>query len=245
MQIFGMITLLPIIQYGKAMKALAHGQPQLVRIYSLLGELDTAVSVLSYRSSTDVFTLPQFTQTLEIHAKGVVHPLLENAVGNDAQIKGSWLLTGSNASGKSTFIKALAVNNILAQTIHTCTAQSYRLKAAPVVTSMAVEDSVIEGESYFIAEIKSMLRIVRMVDDGHSCYCFIDEILKGTNTQERIAASCAVLRHLHAANCLCLTATHDIELTQMLARVLYTGTAANCTFGSQRCKGKRPCLLCL
>ncbi|HCW96660.1 MAG TPA: hypothetical protein DHU88_13350 [Pseudomonas sp.] len=124
-------------------------------------------------------------------------------------------MTGSNASGKSTFIKSLAVNSILAQTIHTCAAKEFKLRPSLVITSMAVRDSISEGESYFIKEIKSLKRILNKVQNI-SCTCFIDEILKGTNTIERIAASAAVLKYLHSTDCLCMTASHDIELTCIL-----------------------------
>nr|WP_243165957.1 hypothetical protein [Anaerofilum hominis] len=150
----------------------------------------------------------------------MLHPLLteeENGVPNDLDLAANWLLTGSNASGKSTFIKAVAINNILAQSIGTCTAEQYELKRAPVVTSMAVRDDLAAGESYFVAEIRSMRRLVELLESGTSFYCFVDEVLKGTNTTERIASSCAVLRYLCAPGCLCIAATHDLELTQLLA----------------------------
>lgn len=227
-QMLSMLTLLPIIQCCKVIKSLNSLKPQLQMLYRLVGELDADISILSYRHSIELYTVPKFVDKLSVSGTGVAHPLIDGAVPNDAQIDKSWLLTGSNASGKSTFIKSIAVNNILAQTINTCTAQSYALKLAPVVTSMAVEDNVIDGESYFIAEIKSMKRIIDLVDAGVQCYCFIDEILKGTNTAERIAASAAVLEHLTEKDCLCLTATHDMELTQLL-----DGKYVNCHFSEQ------------
>lgn len=232
-QMSGMLTLLPLIQYCKCARVLQGATEQMRLLYALLGELDSAISVLSYRKSLTLFTPPIF-ETAEsplcLKIVGLVHPLIppESTVPNDAEIAHSWLLTGSNASGKSTFIKAVAINCILAQTVQTCTAQSYRMTRAPVVTSMAVEDNVVDGESYFIAEIKSMQRIVFLADSGVRLYCFIDEILKGTNTTERIAASYAVLCHLRAGPCLCLAATHDGELTVLLGE-----TYCNCHFSEQ------------
>jgi DNA mismatch repair ATPase MutS len=128
----------------------------------------------------------------------------------------SVLITGSNASGKSTFLKAVAVNAIFAQSIHTCLARKYHSTFFSVFTSMAMRDSVRDGESYFIAEIKSIRRIIEYLNDGTPCLCFIDEVLRGTNTIERIAASSEVLLHLARNNCLCMAATHDIELTCIL-----------------------------
>ncbi|MDR1184782.1 MAG: hypothetical protein LBK67_08300, partial [Coriobacteriales bacterium] len=125
------------------------------------------------------------------------------------------LISGSNASGKSTFIKAVAINGILAQTINTCTATQFQLRPALVVTSMAARDNILAGESYFIAEIRSLRRLIKQAQRRY-CLCFVDEILKGTNTIERIAASTALLRQFDSLDSLCLVATHDIELTVIL-----------------------------
>jgi DNA mismatch repair ATPase MutS len=81
---------------------------------------------------------------------------------------------------------------------------------------MAMRDDLLAGESYFTAEVKSLKRIIDLMQKYH-CTCFIDEILRGTNTIERIAASTAVLEYLHSQDCLCIVASHDIELTNILA----------------------------
>jgi DNA mismatch repair ATPase MutS len=151
---------------------------------------------------------------LEVH--DAVHPLLENGVGNSADFQHGVLITGSNASGKSTFIKTLAVNAILAQSINTCSAASFTLPRARVMSSMALRDNLAGGESYFVVEVKSFRRILQAVK-ASPCLCFVDEILRGTNTVERIAASAAVLRSLQQGNSLCVAATHDIELAAILS----------------------------
>ncbi len=183
-------------------------------LYKSIGEVDAAIAAASFRKSLGFYTLPEFTQGPRINAADICHPLLKHPVPNTAELSFD-LITGSNASGKSTFIKAVAVNGILAQTIHTCTARSYRTPLCLVITSMAVRDNLTEGESYFITEIKSMKRILDTIPKTF-CACFIDEILKGTNTIERIAASASVLSRIRAMNCVCAAATHDIELTRML-----------------------------
>ena len=129
------------------------------------------------------------------------------------------LLTGSNASGKSTFLKAVAINALLAQTIHTVCASSYQANFFRVYSSMALRDSLQEGESYFIVEIKSLKRIFDAAqDDGTKApvLCTIDEVLRGTNTAERIAASTELLKALSKKPVLCFAATHDLELTSLL-----------------------------
>jgi len=125
------------------------------------------------------------------------------------------LITGSNASGKSTFVKSVAVNMLLAQTIHTCIAQELSFRPSFLISSMAVRDNIETGESYYIAELNSLKRVLDGLNDTIRCVCFIDEILKGTNTIERIAASSAILQYLSSRNALALVATHDIELTEI------------------------------
>ena len=85
------------------------------------------------------------------------------------------------------------------------------------MSSMAIRDDICSGESYFVAEIRSLKRILDAVDTGGMVFCFIDEILRGTNTVERIAASSSVLKNLESKNVICVAATHDVELTRILA----------------------------
>lgn len=211
---FRILFLSNIRNYNRILSVLEKNTADFRALYKSVGEVDAAIAVASFRKSLGSYALPEFTQEPLIEAADIRHPLLKKPVPNSAALSFS-LVTGSNASGKSTFIKAAAVNGILAQTIHTCTAGSYRTPLCLVITSMAVRDNLAGGESYFITEIKSMKRILDTIPKV-LCACFIDEILKGTNTIERIAASAAVLRHIGTQRCICAAATHDIELTRML-----------------------------
>lgn len=209
--------LMDVVRYSKVMRTIAVHQDEFRRLYAALGEIDTAISVLSYRKSLPRYCLPGFHERNAVEFEEIYHPLLSNPVTNSGSIRRGSVITGSNASGKSTFIKALAVNGILAQTIHTCCAGRFVTRPALVMTSMAVRDSITDKESYFITELKSLKRILDTIPKRY-CVCYIDEILRGTNTIERIAASGAVLRHLAAQDCLCVVASHDIELTDILAQ---------------------------
>lgn len=209
------IFLVDIRNYNKIIKTIIDNTKDFHTLYINLGEIDMAISVLSFRKSLPTYCRPIFHKDKPVYFKDLYHPLLSNPVPNSGEISNDSIITGSNASGKSTFIKALAVNGILAQTIHTCCGTEFKLRPSIIITSMAVRDNISEGESYFIKEIKSLKRILDKVKDD-TCMCFVDEILKGTNTIERIAASTAVLSYLHDKDCLCMTASHDIELTQIL-----------------------------
>ena len=135
---------------------------------------------------------------------------------NDLNTKLSVLLTGSNASGKSTFLKTVALNALLAQSICTVHGTRYTAPAFRIYSSMAITDDLFAGESYFISEIKSLKRITEADTSKQPLLCVIDEVLRGTNTVERIAASSELLKYLDTEKSLCLAATHDVELCTLL-----------------------------
>lgn len=209
------VFLIDIRNYNKATRMILKYSDEFHTLYKSVGEIDMAICVLSFRKSLPFYCIPVFHDENSICFEDLYHPMLSDPVPNSGKICNDSIVTGSNASGKSTFIKALAINGILAQTIHTCTAKEFKQRFSLIITSMAVRDSISEGDSYFIKEIKSLKRILDKVQNTY-CICFVDEILKGTNTVERIAASTAVLKYLHNIDCLCITASHDIELTNIL-----------------------------
>ena len=148
------------------------------------------------------------------------YPLLREAVPNDLEVKRGVLLTGSNASGKSTFLRAVALSAVLAQTIFTCPARRYEAPVFRIYSSMSLKDDLIGGQSYYMVEIRAIKRIldqVKQAEEEHGCVlCFVDEVLRGTNTVERIAASTQIMKMLSAGHVICFAATHDIELTHLL-----------------------------
>lgn len=210
-----MLFLSDIRRYNSVTAKIARQTNDFHDLYKAIGEIDMAICVLSFRESLPLYSIPQFHDEIRVSFTEIYHPLLASPVTNDGEINKNSIVTGSNASGKSTFIKALAINLILAQTIHTCAAASFAARRSLVMTSMAVRDNLLEGESYFITEIKSLKRILNKIQKI-PCACFIDEILRGTNTVERISASAAVLNYLNEKDCLCMIASHDIELTNIL-----------------------------
>ncbi len=213
LKVMFMLDMLSFVHVVKGLQK--HGQ-DMRRLYQLVGELDAVLSIAQLRARHGELSRPVFHDQLQVEAKGLCHPLVTNPVPNDLTWTHNMLITGSNASGKSTFIKAVALNAVLAQTLYVCFAKDMALCNARVMSSMAIRDSVLAGESYFIAELRSLRRIVDAKGEGQPVLCFVDEILRGTNTIERIAASSAVLRALAGGNLLCMTATHDIELTRIL-----------------------------
>ena len=202
------------ITYDIMLREMLKYREEYMELYDYIGDIDCAIAVLSFRNSIDKYCIPKITKERRFELKECVHPAVNNAVPNDFTFSSNVILTGSNASGKSTFIKTAAINLILGQTINTCTAEYAVIPECSVMTSMAVRDDVISGESYYIKEIKYLKRMTEAVNENRMMFFAIDEILKGTNTRERIAASKAVLKYFSEKNCILMVATHDTELAK-------------------------------
>lgn len=210
-----LIFMIPFIAYNFVITRLSKHNQEAINLWKVLGEMEVAAAVLNFRTYFPVSCQPTFTEG-GVQAEDIYHPLVDYAVVNPVDWQQDTLVTGSNASGKSTYVKSIAISAILAQTINTAIAEQFTLQPGHVLTSMAVEDDILAGDSYFVAEIKSIKRLLKQVEKGERCYCFIDEILKGTNTIERIAASSSVVTWLAGYPSLSFVATHDIELTEIL-----------------------------
>lgn len=215
-----MILHLDILQFNRMLGKLRERTGQVDRLLEITGYLDMAVSVGGFRRSLEGYCIPELEENSKkafLHMENGWHPLLSHPVKNSIRADRGILLTGSNASGKSTFLKMVAVNAILAQTIHTCTAECYRAGVFRIYSSMALRDSMENGESYYIVEIRSLKRILDAAQDHNGpVLCFVDEVLRGTNTVERIAAATQILIRLSESGALGFAATHDIEMTELL-----------------------------
>ena len=210
------ITLWQVTTYNKIVSLLSERSRDYLEVYRMIGEIDAAVSTASFRRSLPWYCTPEEETGKEIEMEDIYHPLLSDPVENSLTLDRGCLITGSNASGKSTFIKAAAVNAVLAQSLNTCAARKMSMPRVQVLTSMAVKDDLMEGESYFIREIRYLKRILDSLNEEKMTFCAIDEILRGTNTGERIRASKAILEYISDKNCIALVATHDKELTELL-----------------------------
>ena len=221
-----MILYLDLIKFNQMLRAVRTYQNEIDNLVTVIGALESAVVVGEYRSSLNgEYCVPELLKETRVFLKmeQLYHPLLNDPVKNDIEVKRGVLLTGSNASGKSTFLRAAALNVILAQTIHTSLAASYRASMFQVYSSMSLQDDLESGDSYYMVEVKSIRRILEHVREAEKKHqhvmCFVDEVLRGTNTVERIAASTQILRALAGENAICFAATHDLELTKLLADV--------------------------
>lgn len=216
-----MIFHIDLIMFDSMVKELESKSNEIQSIYEIIGKIDSAIAIASFRTFLGgEYCLPVLYEQAKpkLEAVDMYHPLIENPVKNSIAENGCVLITGSNASGKSTFIKTVALNAILAQTVHTCMCKEYKASFFQVYSSMALTDNLLGSESYYIVEIKSLKRILDRANDKIPTLCFVDEVLRGTNTLERIAASSRILKYLSGLNVLCFAATHDMELTYILEK---------------------------
>ena len=217
-----------LIEYDLMLKDLSGKKNLLENMLLLFGRLDSAISVADFRTSMgDNWCKPEFIDyvkgdetKVKLSIKDGIHPLVDNYVPSSIDAKRGILLTGSNASGKSTFLRMVAINSILAQTIYTVCAREYVSPVFNIFSSIALKDDLRSKESYFIVEINSLKRILDSDISEAPVLCFIDEVLRGTNTVERISASNAILRYFASENILAFAATHDGELADLLSDVM-------------------------
>ena len=211
-----------LIRFNQMLKFLREHYADADAVNTILGRCETAISIGAYRVSLERangYCIPEFLGEGEkyLRMEEGYHPMLSAPVKNSIETKNGVLLTGSNASGKSTFLKTVAINALLAQTIHTCTASIWQAPMFRLYSSMSLRDDIESGDSYYVVEIKALKRILTAAkEEGRPVLCFVDEVLRGTNTVERIAASTQILKSLHGKAILCFAATHDVELTELL-----------------------------
>lgn len=157
-----------------------------------------------------------------VEARAMGHPLIpaEQKICNDFAInrRGEvYLITGSNMSGKSTFLKTVGVNLCLAYAGGPVNASYFQTSLFRIFTSIKINDSIVDGFSFFYAEVKRLRTLLDALqgDQQFPLFFLIDEIFRGTNNRERLIGSRSYIRHLVSQNGLGLIATHDLELTKL------------------------------
>lgn len=191
--------------------------------FQALGEFEAFLSMSQLAHDHPAWAFPRIDEReTRLQARELGHPLLadETRVGNDVEVgpPGTFLLvTGSNMSGKSTLLRAIGLNVILAQAGAPVCALSMSLPPLVVQTSMRIRDSLTAGVSFFLAELKRLKEIVDRADalrgNPNECLLYLlDEILLGTNSRDRQVAVVRVLSHLLRSGALGAISTHDLGL---------------------------------
>lgn len=214
---FIMVFLVEVRTYYKIMNKIDDSAEDLRKLYDIIGELDALSGIALYKEGISTISEPFFTEeNNKLELTEAINPLIADGVPNSVTIgpKGI-IITGSNMSGKSTFLRTIGINAILAQSLCFVTAKSYSCPLLRVISSISPKDDISQGKSYYLGEAEAMLRILKAIKGQAQCLCIIDEIFRGTNPLERIAASAEILRYLIKHKALAVVATHDLELTEL------------------------------
>lgn len=217
---FNMIALREPKIFYQTVKGLNDHREDLLKLYIIIGKIDAYISVASYISGLDYCTEPNLiieNDKFHLKVEELYHPLLGEPVPYTFEFKNKGaLITGSNASGKSTFLRTIGINAIFAQTLYIVLAKDYSSSYFRLFTSIGTTDSIVDGDSYFMAEAKALKRIIDSLNSKEPILCILDEIFRGTNTVERISAATVSLNYMSNKNTCVVAATHDLELTTLV-----------------------------
>jgi len=182
-----------------------------------IAAIDVAISIHSLRERLQCHC--HLTQDDSLKAADVYHPLIQDPVANTIDLPQgkSVLISGSNMSGKTTFIRTIGINAILAQTINTACARQFNIPKLKIHSAIRIADDLFSETSYYLEEVKVIRTLIAECEPESQNLFFLDELFKGTNTVERIASGKAVLSYLNLHNNIVFATTHDLELTDLLS----------------------------
>jgi DNA mismatch repair ATPase MutS len=206
----------PLLLFG-VLKRLDLKRKEIENVFSFVGEIDIMVSIASLRNGLDKYCLPVISDS-KLSAKSVYHPLIPDCITNTIEISNkSILLTGSNMSGKTSFIRTIGLNMITGLTLNTCFAETISIPKLQIYSAIRISDDLMNDKSYYFEEVLTIKEMIKKSSNGKPNLFLLDEIFKGTNTVERISAGKAVLSRLSKNKNIVFVSTHDIELTDMLS----------------------------
>lgn len=183
----------------------------------VIAQLETANSLATFAYNHPAYTYPVLSDAPGVKGAGIGHPLIPPAecVVNDCSIgeqEHFLIITGSNMSGKSTFLRSVGVNWLLAMTGAPVCAASFSCNPQRIMTSMRIKDSIARHTSYFQAELQRLQHIIQVLKSGEQVFIILDEILKGTNSEDKLTGSRELIRNFLRFRCMGMIATHDLEL---------------------------------
>ena len=189
--------------------------------FAALGGFEATGSLANLSFNHPTWCYPVFREVhFSIEGKNVGHPLIpvEKRVNNPVKIDKAgelMLVTGSNMAGKSTYLRSIGINTILAMAGAPVCADSFCLSPVQIISSMRIADNLEESTSTFYAELKKLKTIIDKVNNNEKVFILLDEILRGTNSLDRHTGSVALIKQLIKHNAAGIIATHDVELAKM------------------------------
>jgi ABC-type multidrug transport system fused ATPase/permease subunit len=203
--------------------------------FTTIGEVEVLISFASYAfNNIEHVTYPTLSNTVfKIEAQEFGHPLLHSdlRVNNNFSVNGApsvQIITGANMAGKSTFLRTLAVNLLIAMNGAPVIAKEFSFIPCDILSSIKVQDSISKNESYFYAELLRLKEIIEHVKQNPNTLVILDEILRGTNTKDKHIGSVGILKKLISLNAVVIIATHDLSIAEL--ENLYSGTVMNSCF---------------
>ncbi|MFA7081120.1 MAG: hypothetical protein WC135_00765 [Bacteroidales bacterium] len=210
--------LIELIAMHKVLTGIETQKEHISILYKSIGKKDLYLSILKLREQMPYFCKPKSTMDNKtLVCEAVIHPLVEDCIPNSISLnQQSLIITGSNMSGKTTFLRTIAINNILGNTLNTCFAKKFEVSRMQTLTSIRVKDDLLSSKSFFFEEVSLIKTLIDACSKEERYLFIIDELFKGTNTRERIAASKSILHYLNKTHHIILFSTHDLELIELL-----------------------------
>lgn len=189
-----------------------------------VSELEVLSSLAGLHYSNPSFTFPEIKEeSYSIQFDMLGHPLIspEKRVCNNFSLNGHGeitMITGSNMAGKSTFLRTVGVNLVLALMGAPCCAKSGQVSNIKVFSSMRTQDNLEEGVSSFYAELKRIEQLLKLIESGQPIFFLLDEMFKGTNSKDRHKGGFSLIKQLKELNAFGIISTHDLELANLAGK---------------------------
>lgn len=221
---YGMINNLWLIDVHLILKTedwKARNRDQIRPWVAAVSELEALCSIAGFTYSNPLYTFPEITsEPYLIDFREVGHPLLKpgKRISNDFAMSGrgaTTMITGSNMAGKSTFLRTVGINLVLAFMGAPCCASHARVSLLRIFTSMRTQDNLEESVSSFYAELQRIEQLLRLVGEGEPIFFLLDEMFKGTNSQDRFRGGVSLIRQLGELNAFGMISTHDLDLAKL------------------------------
>ncbi len=199
----------------------ASHRQELLEWFRVVGDMDALISMASFAFNHPGFAFPEVLDEGKLlEAESMAHPLIPDSqrVSNHFMVPEEGrihIITGPNMAGKSTFLRTLGINLVLGMNGMPVCAERFRFSLCSLYSSMRTSDNLSRNVSYFYAELKRLRQLIDRLESGETVFFLLDEMLKGTNTDDKQEGSKRIIRQLVALGGNGLVATHDLSLTAM------------------------------
>ncbi len=189
---------------------------EITQLFELVGMVDASLNIAELLYTNEKICQSEPIVEAICSIENMTHPLIENCTPISITTKQSVIITGTNMSGKTTFLRTLGVNQILATTLGIAHAEKFQSRFFSVISAMNIQDNLQQGKSRYLAESERILVMMDACTKGNKL-ALIDEILTGTNNTDRIFAATQILQYLSKTDSFTVATTHDIEIAEAVS----------------------------